>query len=139
MNIIIWNCNGALKPFFQTHVRELVRDHNSAILVLMETKVGDDRAREISSGLPFDGAIHTDTIGYMGGLWMLWNSDRVEVTSLASTKQEIHTIIKVLNSNYCWLFTAVYASPRSAERHILWDNLNRVAQLQYALGVSGRF
>ena len=71
MNIIIWNCRGALKPSFQTHVRDLVHNHNPAILVLMETKVGGERAREISGSLPFDNAIHTDTVGYAGGLWML--------------------------------------------------------------------
>ena len=71
MNIIIWNCRGALKPSFQSHVRELVRVHDPAILVLMETKIGGNKAREISSRLPFDEAVHTDTIGYAGGLWML--------------------------------------------------------------------
>ena len=118
-----------LKPSFQNHVRELVRNHNPAILVLMETKVVGEKAREISNRLPFDNAIHTNTAGYVGGLWMLWNFDRVEVTSLASTVQEIHTIVKVMNSNSCWLLTAIYASSRSSERHILWDNLNRVAEL----------
>lgn len=129
MNIIIWNCGGALKPSFQSHVRELVRDRDPVILVLIETKIGGDRAREISSRLPFDEVFHTDTIGYAGGLWMLWKSDRVEVSTLSSTEQEIHAIVKVLNSNLSWLFTAVYASPRTAERHILWDNLNKVADL----------
>ena len=62
-------------------------------------------------------------------LWMLWNSDRVEVTFLASTEQEIHTTVKVKNSNHCWLFTTIYASPRSAERHILWNNLNKVVDM----------
>ena len=60
---------------------------------------------------------------------MLWNSDKVEVSILSSTEQEIHAIVKVLNSNLSWLFTAVYASPRTAERHILWENLNKVAEL----------
>ena len=27
--------------------------------------------------LPFDGAIHTNKIGFAGGLWLLWNSDKV--------------------------------------------------------------
>ena len=40
MNIIIWNCKGALKPSFQNRFRDLVRDHNLAILVVMETRVG---------------------------------------------------------------------------------------------------
>ena len=79
--------------------------------------------------LPFDGAIHTDTIGYARSLWMLWNLDRVEVTSLSSTEQEIHAIVKVSNSNHSWLFTAIYASRRSVERRILWNNLNKVVDI----------
>ena len=51
----------------------------------------------------------------------------MEVSTLASTEQEIHAVVKVLNSNLSWLFTVVYASPRTAERHILWENLNKVA------------
>ena len=53
----------------------------------------------------------------------------MEVKLLSSTKQEIHAVVKVLNSNSSWLFTAIYASPRSAERHFLWNNSNKVAEL----------
>lgn len=76
MNIILWNCRGARKPSFHKHVSELVRNHNPAMLVVMETRVGGDRAKETTDRLPFDGSVHTDTIGYTGGLWMLWDSDR---------------------------------------------------------------
>lgn len=86
MNIIAWNCKGALKPAFQNHVRELVRNHNPIILVVMETRIGGERANEITDRLSFDGAIHTKTIGYTGGLCILWNSDRMEVTALANTE-----------------------------------------------------
>ena len=95
----------------------------------METKIGGERAREITDRLPFDGSIHTETIGYADGLWMLWNSDRVEITALANTKQEIHTVVKVRNSNSSWLFTAIYASLRTVERHVLWNNLIKVAEM----------
>ena len=129
MNIIIWNSRGALKPNFQNHVRELAQTHDPAIFVIMETKLRGDRAREITDRLPFDGAIHTDTIGYAGGLWLLWNSDLVEIESLAKTEQEIHVEVKVRSSNLTWIFSAVYASPRSEERIILWENLAKVADL----------
>ena len=119
MNIIIWNSRGALEPNFQPHVRELVQNHNPAIMVIMETCLGGNRAKEITYRLPFDSAIHTDTIGRVGGLWLLWNSDRVEVNHLASTEQEIHAIVKVCSSDFSWWFTAVYASPRLVERSIL--------------------
>lgn len=68
MKIIIWNSKGALKPNFQSHIHDLVQIHDPAIMVIMETKLGGVRAKEITDRLPFDGAIHTETIGYTGGL-----------------------------------------------------------------------
>ena len=86
MNIIIWNCKGTLKPNFQNNVRELVNNHNPAVLIIMETRIDGERAREITDRLLFDGAIHTNTIGYAEGLYMLWDLDRVDVTPLTSTE-----------------------------------------------------
>lgn len=99
MNIVAWNCRGALKAAFKSHVRELVRTQDPAILIVMETRIGGDRAKAITDDLPFDGAIHTDTIGFAGGLWLLWNEERVEITQLANTEQEIHVAVKVRSSN----------------------------------------
>ena len=123
MDSIIWNCRGASKPSFQKRVREMVQKHNPAILVVMETHVGGNRVREITERLHFDGAIRSDAVGFASGIWVLWNSDRVNVAHLASTEQEIHFTVKVRISNVIWLFSTVYASPRYAERHILWNNL----------------
>ena len=47
MNVIVWNCRDSLKPNFQRHIRELARAHNPSIFVVMETRVGGGRAREI--------------------------------------------------------------------------------------------
>lgn len=52
----------------------------------METRVGKARAKEFTNRLPFDGTIHTETIGLARGLWLLWNLDRVEVEALANTE-----------------------------------------------------
>ena len=129
MNFIIWNSRGALKPNFQGHIRNLVQEHNPAILVVMETKLGGDKAKEITDKMPFDGAIHTNTIGFSGGLWLLWNSDFVEVELLAKTEQEIHIEVQVRNSRLTWLFSTIYTSLRSEERSIFWDNLAKVVEL----------
>ena len=50
------------------------------MVIVTETRIGGMRAKDITDKLPFDGAIHTDTIGYAGGLWLLWNSDMEELT-----------------------------------------------------------
>ncbi|KAL0016452.1 hypothetical protein SO802_003521 [Lithocarpus litseifolius] len=123
MNIIVWNSRGILKPNFQNHVRELTRVHDPALFVVMETHLGGERAKEITDRLSYEGAIHTNTIGRAGGLWVLWNSDKAELFQLTSIEQEIHVSVKVYNSKFTWIFSTVYASPRLAERSILWNNL----------------
>ena len=119
MNFVIWNYRGALKPSFQNHVRDLVALHDPAIFVVMETHIGGDRAKDITDKLPFQEAIHTDTIGFVGGHWLLWDTDRVEITNLTNTEQEIHVLVKVKSYNLSWFFTAIYASPRFRERKLL--------------------
>ena len=106
-----------------------MRVHDPTIFVVMETRLGGEKAKNIMDRLPFDGAIHVDTIGYARGLWLMWNADKVEVTHLAKTEQEIHVTIKVRASNLVWLFSTIYASPRLAKRTILWNNLMHTAEL----------
>ena len=49
----------------------MVINHRPTIFVVLETRVGGDRAAKIIKGLPFDGFITTDTIGYARRLWIL--------------------------------------------------------------------
>ena len=98
-------------------------------MVIIETHLDGPRAKEITDRLPFDGAIHTETIGYAGGLWLLWNSDKVKITPLGNTEQEIHAVVKVRPLNTSWLLSVVYASLRIAERRILRNNLLFVSEL----------
>ena len=126
MNIVIWNCRGAINPSFQSFINDMSQIHSPAIMVITETKVSGPRAKEIMDRLRFDGAIHANNYGFTGGLW---DSTQAEVSELASTKQEIHVIVKDISFNISWLLSAIYASPRLAERRLLWDNLSKVAEL----------
>ena len=40
-------------------------------MVIMETRIGGERAKQITDRMPFDRAYHTETVGYADGLWML--------------------------------------------------------------------
>ena len=71
MNMLIWNCQGALNPNFCEIVNEMVRLHSPAIMVVVETKVCGERAKRISEKLDFDGVIIANSIGLTGGLWVL--------------------------------------------------------------------
>ena len=104
-------------------------NHRPSILVVTETMVGGGRAEKIIEGLSFDGFITMYTIGYAGGLWILWKMEDMEVSPLSTTEQEIHASIKVRSSNLTWLISVIYTSPRLVERRILWDNLKIAAHL----------
>ena len=115
MNIFIWNCRGALSPYFQSIIHDMVQTHHPTIMIIMETKVCGNRAKEISDRLSFDGAIHANNIGFFGGLWILWDSAQAKITALSNAEQEIHTIVKDTFSNSSWMMSAIYASPRYAK------------------------
>jgi len=38
MNVLIWNCQGALNPSFQNIVNDMVHSHSPAIMIITETK-----------------------------------------------------------------------------------------------------
>ena len=71
MNILIWNCRGAMKPQFRKTVMDLVDWHSPILMVITETRMSGARADEIIETLPFDGYAVADTIGFAGGIWML--------------------------------------------------------------------
>lgn len=104
-------------------------NHHPSIMVITKTRVGGNRAEKIIERLPFDGFITTDTIGYAGGLWILWKSEDAEVSLLSATEQEIHACVKVCALNLSWLFSAIYASPRFAKWRLLWSNIEEVGKL----------
>ena len=99
MNILLWNCRGALNADFKRRIFEMAINHQLSIMVVTKMRVGGDRAAKIIEGLPFDGSIVTDTIGYGGGLWILCKTEDVEIILLLATEQEIHATVKVRSSN----------------------------------------
>ena len=127
MNVLIWNCKGAMKPKFKTTFMELVSWHHPVIFVVTETHISGSKDDTIIRSLPFDGAYSTETLGFAGGIWFLWRSDLVDVEVISATEQEVHALVRVSPSTSHWLLSAIYASPRFVDRIILWNNLKLVA------------
>ena len=86
MNILIWNCRGAMKPLYRKTVMDLVAWHSPIIMVITETRLSGARVMEIIETLPFDRVEVTDTVGFAGGIWLLWSFNLVHVDILATTK-----------------------------------------------------
>ncbi|XP_030925036.1 uncharacterized protein LOC115952092 [Quercus lobata] len=100
MNILLWNCRGALGLDFKRRVLEMMVNHFPSILIITETRVSGDRAARIIEDLPFDGFFTTETIGYAGGLWLLWKRGEVDVVVLSAIEQEIHATVQLLLGDF---------------------------------------
>ena len=114
---------------------DLVNWHMPLIMVITGTRMSRARADAIIESLLFDGAVVADTIGFTGGIWLLWHSDLVQVDVMASTEQEIHALIQVRSQNFNWIISAIYVSPRFVERCLLWDNLKCLLPFIIFLGL----
>ena len=54
MNILIWNCRGALNPNFRSIVNGMVSSYSLAIMIIFETKTNGEKAKGIADRLPHD-------------------------------------------------------------------------------------
>lgn len=54
-------------------------NHFPSTMVIIKIRVKGDKGTKIVKDLPFNGFFTTDTIGFVGGLWLLWKMKEVEV------------------------------------------------------------
>ena len=87
--------------------RSLKSEQNPHVMVILETRVNEQRDETIILSLGFRNSFVVPTVGFSGGIWMLWDDTKVNVDILAFNHQVIHCVANL----HEWLFSAVYASP----------------------------
>ncbi|PPD92218.1 hypothetical protein GOBAR_DD10843 [Gossypium barbadense] len=80
---------------------DLVKIHHPKTLVITETKANGSDVPRIINKMPFNAWEDTTVIDNKGGMWIMWNSNRITVDIIFNTEQEIHATVKVLSSNTC--------------------------------------
>lgn len=74
MKTLSWNITGVGREGFIQEVKELINVYQPYFLLLMENKVNTNKAEKIikvlTSHFPFH--VQVSSIGFMGGLWVLW-------------------------------------------------------------------
>ena len=73
-----------MKSQFRKTVMDLVEWHSPILMVITETRLSVARADEIIETLLFDGAVVLDTIRFVGGIWLLLQSDLVHMDVLTT-------------------------------------------------------
>lgn len=114
---IIWNTRGADSATFRRNFKALKKDHNLAMVVLLEIKMSEHK--HLTNALHFDAQLQSIAEGLSAGIVIMWKEDLLKLESISITKQGIHVLIKVCPNLNPWIFSAIYASPDLETRKTL--------------------
>lgn len=123
--IIAWNCRGAGSSCAMRHLFLLLRKHCPDILILLETRFSSATLESILPKSRMDSFVVSEAVGFVGGIWVLWNSSVVRL-DLVATEDQVLTLFVHQTRRSPWALSAVYASPNWVYREELWQYLTRL-------------
>ncbi|XP_062009065.1 uncharacterized protein LOC133725714 [Rosa rugosa] len=124
--ILFWNARGAGSENFRSAISDLVRLHSIDILAICEPRVQFARASTTLNNLGFSDSRVMEAEGFSGGLWLLWNKNKVKVDFIDENFRSISIKI-TLTGKPAWMLTVVYASPNHTSRASLWSYFDNLA------------
>lgn len=93
----------------------------------METHLSGEQAQKICDKIGFQRQQRVEAQGFSGGIWLLWDTNLVSITSYGSHSQHLTVEIRKVGEDP-WLFSTVYASPDSTLRKELWRELEKIKE-----------
>lgn len=110
------------------HLREMIKVHKPTILALLETKVHSRGAMDFLAQLGFTDLLVVEALGYVGGIWLMWNDATITVDLFSMEDQYITVLVKE-GGGHNWLLTVVYASPLFQFRNHLWHYIGEMGSI----------
>ncbi|KAJ4834508.1 hypothetical protein Tsubulata_049656 [Turnera subulata] len=123
IKLLSWNCRGpGSREFFQSF-KDLCSLNKPDVVFLFELRISRAKAARVSMSLGFNSTVRRDPVGFSGGIWVLWHSNRVQLSQVAAHAQCL-TFQCSLRSGVRWFVSAVYGHPNAMLRSLLWSHLN---------------
>lgn len=69
-------------------MQNLVSMHHVSVLIILEPRISGEQANKVCRKLGFSDYFRVEAEGFSGGIWLLWNSNQIEVEAYSS--QLIH-------------------------------------------------
>lgn len=79
MDIVCWNVRGAASTKFKNNMLELIRLHCMDLLFICEPRISGEKALAVVKSLGFPCYGIVDSIGFVGGMWLLWDANKIHV------------------------------------------------------------
>ena len=109
-NILFWNARGAAGENFRSSIYDLVKMHNVDMLIICEPKIQFTNAKKFLLDIGFTDFEISEAAGFAGGIWLLWNKNKVLVEHVDVNFQSVSVKVTASESSP-YLLSAIYASP----------------------------
>jgi len=126
MKILSWNVQGAKKSHFQQEVGFINRTIEPDILVLFETMVNECNVARIVPSLGYQYNDTTPPKNHAGGIWLLWNTENVEVNIIAEESRALHCLVHKKSTLKKFVLSAIFAPAQNQEKNDFWHHLKHI-------------
>ena len=140
MKILCWNIQGGKKPQAITELLYLKNKYKPHIIFVIETLTNNANSLRILKALKFPCKLIIDPINHMGGMWVCWNTNNIEVQShfVHQRLASLEVLYKPTHKMYSIMGT--YCPAQSNEKDIFWTFLTSyVMSLQFPWLLLGDF
>lgn len=103
----------------------MISTHHPAILILLEPRVHSSSIMAFLNHIGYTDMLAVEACGFAGGIWLLWDCDRVDIVEVDMTDQLLSVMVRP-PSGEPWLLSTIYASPQAMNRLTLWVYLSQL-------------
>lgn len=121
-NILFWNATGAGSNGFKAVVLDLIKLNSVDFLFICESRVQFSKVEDHFQKIGFNTIEVVEANGFSGGLWTMWNSNKIKISVYHSIARSIS--LKFYGTGNDWILTCIYASPCKTLRQELWNYLS---------------
>ncbi|XP_031127599.1 uncharacterized protein LOC116029695 [Ipomoea triloba] len=120
MIVTSWNCRGVGNREMIRHTKFLLSKKEVGAICFLETKTNKaDKLLTLLSKLGFDNYFMVDTLGFVGGLLLVWNKSMLNLEVIDSNSQTIHC--KVFEGGTTHLHVSfAYVRPNPRANELFW-------------------
>lgn len=127
MKCLSWNCWGIGNAPTVRDLVSLVKENNSQLVFLCETRQKSEKVHQLRSRLGLRGFVGVDSNGRSGGLALFWH-ESLYVEIKAMNERYIDVYVRVSQDEPIWHLTCVYGEPRTENQHLMWSLLCDIKQ-----------
>ena len=96
-NFVSWNIRGASGKTVSRLIKDLVQKYHMGLLALFKAQISGQKADSVLCKLGMDYMFKVGAVGFLGGIWVMWDSFLWSVDVLGSPMLSVFIFVVFLS------------------------------------------